>query len=160
MSEYISPFISTYREGCSTQHVLVRLIVEWEKNLDGDYIVGGVLMDLFKAFDCIPHDLLIAKLDSYGLNRNLLRYINSYLDNRKQCVRINNINSSFNYIISGVPQGSVVGPILFNAFFNDFFFFMQHATVYNFADDNTLSSFAETFVRLKEILESESKCAI
>ena len=73
---------------------------------------------------------LIVKLDSYGLDRNLLKYINSYLDNRKQCVRINNINSTFNDIISGVLQGLVVGAILFNAFFNDFFFFMQHATVH------------------------------
>ena len=82
--------------------------------------------------------LLIAKLDSYGLDRNLLKYINSYLDNRKQCVYINNIKSDFNDITSGVPEGSVVGPNLFNAFFNDFFFFMQHATVHNFADDSTL----------------------
>ena len=89
-------------------------------------------MGLSKAFDCIQHCLLIGKLDSYGLDRNLLKYINSYLDNRKQCVRINNINSTFNDIISGVLQGSVGGPILFNAFFNDFFFFMQHATVHTY----------------------------
>ena len=146
----MSPFISVYREGYSTQHVLVRLTEEWQKNLDDDYIVGGVLMDLSKAFDCIPHDLLIAKLDSYGLDRNLLKYINSYLDNRKQCVRINNINSSFNDIIPGAPQGSVVGPILFNVFFHDFFFFMHHATVHNFADDNTLSRFAKTFAKLNK----------
>ena len=70
------PFISAYIERYSTQHVLIRLIEEWRKYLDGDYIVGGVLMDLCKAFDCVSHDLLIAKLDSYGLDRNLLKYIN------------------------------------------------------------------------------------
>ena len=79
----MSPFISSYREGYSTQHVLAILIEEWRKNLDDDYIVGGVPMDLPKAFDCIPHDLLIAKLDSYALDRNLLKYRNSYLDNSK-----------------------------------------------------------------------------
>ena len=73
-------------------------------------------------------------------------------------MRINNINSAFNDIISGVPSGSVVGPILFNAFFNDFFYATCH--IHNFADDNTLSSFAKTFDKLKEILESESECAI
>ena len=155
----MAPFIKTYRERYSTQHGLVRLAEEWRNNLADDYIVGGVLMDLSEAFDCIPHDLLIVKLDSYGLGRNLLTYINSYLDNRKQCVRINSINSDFNYINSGVPQGSVVGPILFNAFFNDFLFFMQHAIVHNFADDNTLSSFTKTFDKRKDILEYQSKCA-
>ena len=70
-SEYTSPFVSAYRERYSTQHVFVRLIEEWWKNLDDDYIVGCVLMDLFKAFDCILHELLVAKLDSYGLERNL-----------------------------------------------------------------------------------------
>ena len=114
MSDYMSQY--------STQHVLVRLIEEWRKNLDDDYIVGAVLMNLSKTFDCIPHDLLIAKLDSYGLDINLLKYINSYLDNGKLCVRINIINSYFNGIISLVPQGSVEEPILFNAFFNVFSF--------------------------------------
>ena len=85
-------------------------------------------MALSKAFDCIPHDLLIGKLDSYGLDRNLLKYINSYLNNTKKCVLLNNTNSNFNDIISVVPQISVVGPILFNAF-NDFFLF--YATCYS-----------------------------
>ena len=119
LSDYISPFISAYREGYSTQYVLVRLIEELRKNVDGEYIVRGVLMDLSKAFDRIQHDLLIARLDSYGLYRKLRKYINSYLDKRKQYVRINNINNDFNDF-----NGSVVGPILFNASFNDFFFFM------------------------------------
>ena len=66
-------------------------------------------------------------------------------------MRVNNINSDFNDIISGVPLSSVLGSVLFNAFFN-FFFFAQHATVHNFADDNTLSSFAKTSDKLKEIL--------
>ena len=152
--------ISACREGYSTQHVLVRLTEEWRKDSDDDYVVGGVLMDLPKAFDCIPHDILISKLDSCCLDRNLLKYINLNLDDGKQCVYIININSDFNDLISGATQGSVVGPLLFNAFFNDLFFFMQHATIHNFAENNTLSSFAKTFDKLKEILESESECAI
>ena len=95
--------------------------------------------------------LLLLLLLILWLDRNLLKYINSYLDNGKQCVHINNIYSVFNDIISGVPQGSVVGTILL-AFFHDFFFFIKHATVHNFADDNTLLSFAKTFDKLKEIL--------
>ena len=101
-------------------------------------------MDLSKAFGCIPHDMLIAKLSAYGLNGNAPKYIYTYLKNRKQFVRVNNVCSDFKYITSGVPQGSIVGPILFNAFLNDFFFCIRKASVHNFADDNTLSSFAKS----------------
>ena len=103
---------------------------------------------------------MIAELDAYGFEEKTLLYIYSYLENRKQCVKINNINSNFQTIKSGVPQGSIVGPILFNIFFNDFFFFLCNVSVHNFADDNTLSSFARTVKNLVSILESESNCAI
>ena len=79
-------------------------------------------MDLSKAFGCIPHDMLIAKLSAYGLNGNAPKYIYTYLKNRKQFVRFNSVFSDFKGIISGVPQGSIVGPMLFNAFLNDFSF--------------------------------------
>ena len=92
-------------------------------------------MDLSKAFDCVPHDILLAKLAAYGVNESFLCYIYSYLLNRKKCVRINNINSDFLTVISGVPQGSIVGPILFNCFFNDFFYVIKIANAHNFADD-------------------------
>ena len=143
MDNYFSPYLSTYRASCSTQHVLLRLIEEWKTNLDNIFVVGAVLMDLSIAFDCMSHDLLIAKLSTYGFEEKTLIYIYLYLENRKHCVKINNINSNFQTIKSGVPQGFIVGPILFNIFFNDFFFFLCNVSVHNFADDNTLSSFSE-----------------
>ena len=79
--------------------------------------------------------------------------------NRKQCVCINNILSEFNKVISGVPQGSIVGPILFNCFFNDFYYFIENANVHNFADDNTLTTFAQNVRNLISVLESEIKIA-
>ena len=100
---------------------MIRLLEEWRENLDKNYVVGGVLMDLSKACDCVPHNLLLAKPAAYGVDESFLCYICSYLLNRKQCVRINNINSDFLNVIVGVPQGSIVGPILFNCFFNDIF---------------------------------------
>ena len=103
-------------------------------------------MDLSKAFECVPHDLLIAKLAAYSVDENLLMYIYSYLSNRKQCVRINNVHSRFQNVISGVPQGSIVGPTLFNCFFNDFFYFIDKVIVHNFADDNSLSMFQSNTV--------------
>ena len=117
-------------------------------------------MELSKAFDCLPHDLLIAKLAAYSVHEDLLMYIYYYLSNRKQCVRINDVYSRFQNVISGVPQGSIVGPILFNRFFNDFFYFIDKASVHNFADDNSLSAFESNIKNLKLILESESKKAI
>ena len=93
-------------------------------------------MDLSKAFDCIPHGLIIAKLVAYGIERKTLRLIYSDLKGRKQCVKINNTYSDYNEIISGVPQGSILGPILFNFSINDLFFFMEVASIHNFADDN------------------------
>ena len=112
-----------------------------------------VLTDLSKAFHCIPHDLLIAKLSAYGLSSDSLCYIYSYLKNRKKCVPINDKQSEFDTIISDVPQGSIFGPILFNIFFNDFFFSIPKGSVRNFADDNTLCSFTKTLRGLLTILQ-------
>ena len=89
-----------------------------------------------------------------------LCYICSYLNDCKQCVQINNEQSEFDTIISGVPQGLIFGPILFNIFFNDFFFFIPKPSVHNFADDNTLASFASTLKEFLPMLESECETAI
>ena len=109
MDKYLSAFISAYRQNYSTQHVLIRLLEEWREGLDNNFVVGGVFMDLSKAFDCIPHDLLIAKLLGYGFDDYLVHYLYSDLDTRKQCVRINNEKSSLQNVISGVPQAAIVG---------------------------------------------------
>ena len=79
-------------------------------------MVGSVLMDLSKAFDCVPHDLIIAKLHAYGFDLTSLEYILSYLTNREQSTRINAVHSLYEIILSGVPQGSILGPIIFNIF--------------------------------------------
>ena len=152
MNTLFSPFISAYRESYNTQHVLIRLIEVWRKNLDNNYFTKAVLMGLSKAFNCIPHDLVIAKLAAYGFDKNMICYIYSYLKSRKQCVSVNNIKSTFEEIIAGVTQGSIVGPILFNIFSNDFFCFILVASAHNFADDNTLSSFAKAIENLISIL--------
>ena len=125
MYNNISPFISAYRKNYNTQHVMIKLFRRMERKSRQKLCLGGVLMDLSKAFDCVPHDLLLAKLAAYGANENFLCYVHSYLLNRKQCVRINNINSDFLNVISGVPQGSIVGHILLNCFFNGFFWLLK-----------------------------------
>ena len=160
LDKYFSSFISAYRKSYSTQQVLIRLLEEWREKLDKNFIVGAVLMDLSKAFDCIPHDMIIAKLAAYGFKRETLRLIYSYLKGRKQCVKINNAYSDYNEIISGVPQGSILGPVYFNLSINDLFFFIEKASMHNFADDNTLSAWGETVSKLIDTLESESNIAI
>ena len=155
-----SVFISAYRKFYSTNHVLIKLMEDWKKHLDDGKFVGAILMDLSKAFDCVPHDLLIAKLHAYGFDLNSLIFFYSYLKRRKQCVKINNFLSNFQVMLSGVPQGSILGPILFDIFINDLFLWINKADLYNFADDNTLSSFGDTIPELIEILEKESENAI
>ena len=128
--------------------------------MDNNFVVGAVLTDLSKAFDCIPHDLIIANLSAYNFSDEALSYIYSYLTNRRQCTRVNNTHSQLETIILGAPQGSILGTILFNLSINDLFFFVVLASLYNFADDNTLSAFATTVSELIKILESESEFVI
>ena len=155
MSNNISPYVSAYRKGYNSQHVLIRLLEEWRQHLDNNKVVGVFLW----TYQTPPHDLLIAKLAVYSVDQNLLMYIYSYLSSRKQCVGINNVHSKFQNVIFGVPQWSIVGPTLFNCFFNDFFYFIDKASVHNFADDNSLSAFESNIENLKLILESENKTA-
>ena len=162
LKEQLSPFFETtltifiaaYRTVYTTQHVLIKLIEEWNSNFDHNFIVGSVLMDLSKAFDCIPHDLIIAKLHAYDFDENALVLVYSYLKKRKQSVqKINNVYSTFQEIASGVPQGSVLVPILFNFYINDLFSFIKQATMHNYAEDNTLAFFSKSFPDLVNVLE-------
>ena len=98
---------------------------------------GALLTDLSKAFDCLSHELLIAKLDAYGFDKRSLVLIYNYLSNRKQRVKIDDSYSSWSEILYGVPQGSILGPLLFNIFICDMFYFMEDFEIANYADDST-----------------------
>ena len=97
---------------------LIRLIENWKKSLDQKKFVGAVLIDLSKAFGSIPHDLLIAKMHAYGFSLDAVTFFYSYLKRRKQNVRINNTHSVFQILLSEVPQGSILQPLLFNILMN------------------------------------------
>ena len=97
-------------------------------------------MDLSKAYDCLPHDLLIAKLSAYGYEDSATSLISDYLSKRYQQLKIGSVFSSYLEILKGVPQGSILGPILFNISKNDLIFFIQETEVFNFADDTIIYS--------------------
>ena len=108
-----------------------------------------VLLDLSKAYDCISHELLLAKLAAYGLQENSLMLIRSFLTGRKQRVKINSTFSTLADVFVGIPQGSILGPLLFNVFINDLLLSYDKTELCNFADDNTLYSKDKDIEKLK-----------
>ena len=117
-------------------------------------------MDLSKAFDCLSHELLNAKLDAYGFKENTIRLVYSYLTNRKQSVKVKSFLSALKHILSGVPQGSILGPILFNIFINDLFYFVGEDNLHKFGDDNTVSGNALSLNELIQELQTFTESTI
>ena len=159
MSEYINKYLSDYlcgfRKGISSQHSLIIMIEKIRKILDKGGYAGVLLTDLSKAFDCIVHDLLIAKLNAYGFGYEALTFINNYLSDRKQRVRVNTTCSPWKDILYGVPQGSILGVLLFNININDIFLFCEHSNITNYADDTTPYAFNNDVNLIIEQLEND-----
>ena len=126
-----------FRKGYNAQTCLIVLIEKWKQIVDNGGAFGALLTDLSKAFDCLSHELLIAKLAAYGFDENSLKLMHSYLTNRMQRVKINDCFSSWDKILYGVPQGSILGPLLFNIFICDMFYFLEEHDIANYADDST-----------------------
>ena len=113
------------------------MIEKWRKFLHIGGHVGALVTDLSKAFDCIYPELLIARLHAYGFDTDALEFIYPYLKGRKQKTEINSSYSSFAEILLGVPQGSILGPLLFNAYTCDLFYDIDDLDFASFADDST-----------------------
>ena len=138
LSELFNILLSAFRKHYNCQSLLLKLIEDIKSALDKGHKTGAVFMDLSKAFDCLPHALLLAKLNAYGLSTAACELMSSYLNQRMQRVKISNCRSSWKMLNKGVPQGSILGPLLFNVFMNDMFLFMERCNLYNYADDNSI----------------------
>ena len=149
--QLLSKYQCGFRKGFSAQHCLIAMIEKWRISADNGGYYGAVLTDLSKAFDCLPHGLIIAKLHAYGFETTSLKYLNSYLTERKQRVKLENSFSDWKDIEYGVPQGSILGPLLFNIFISDIFICVDSIEIASYADDNTPYSYKE---KLEDVLIS------
>ena len=147
---------SGFRKSHSCETSLLEIVQNWYDYLNRGKIVGAVFIDLRKAFDMVNHDILLSKLKIYKLSTNSLKLFQSYLTDRTQKVYYNRILSNSNKVLTGVPQGSILGPLLFLLFINDMFFAPKLCNLKMFADDATLythgDSVDELNLRLNEDL--------
>jgi len=123
-----------FLKGRSTTLQLLKILDDWTEILESGDLIDVVYTDFQKAFDTVPHRRMLTKLEAYGINGNLLEWIRSFLTNRKQRVKIKGRTSSWSDVISGVPQGSVLGPILFVIYINDIIDNLN-CDAYLYADD-------------------------
>ena len=160
MSKKLSDYLAAYRKGYSCEQVLMKVIEDWRTALDQNEYVGCILMDLSKAFDSVPHALVISKLKEYGMSINTCEMMKSYLTNRKQRVKLGDVRSEWRVMERGVPQGSVIGPLIFNIFMNDLFYFITVCDLYNYADDNSIAKHDKSLDIVKDSLELASLDAV
>ena len=138
-NDFFHPLQSGFRKSHSTETALIRLVDQLLFNLDNDKVTGLVFIDYKKAFDLIDHKLLLSKLKALGVGERSLPMFRDYMSGRRQFVNIDGYYSTQRALTLGVPQGSILGPILFLVFINDLPAALQHSVVDIYADDTTIS---------------------
>ena len=136
--EIIYKFQFGFRKTYSTNHALLSIVEQIRNALDRKMFSCGVFIDLEKAFDTVNHHILLSKLHHYGIRGVANKWFSSYLSNRYPKVSLNGESSTTLPVSCGVPQGSILGPLLFLIYINDMNTAMQFSTVYHFADDTNL----------------------
>ena len=156
-SNSIYDFQFGFRKKYSTNHALLSITEKIREYIDDKKFACGVFVDLENAFDTVNHAILISKLENYGIRNNSNKWIASYLENRSQKVTLDGITSKSENITCGVPQGSILGPLLFIIYINDMHNALKQCIVHHFADDtNLLYSHSDPKI-LKRVMNSELK---
>ena len=148
---------SGFRSLHSTLTALLEATSNWSVNIDSGLLNGVIFIDLKKAFDTIDHDILLRKLQIYGVDQSSLKWFQSYLSGRSQKCNVNGCLSSSVPVAYGVPQGSNLGPLLFLVYINDLPNCLSAASPRMFADDTNISYAANTLSELENVINSELK---
>ena len=134
----LSRFQFGFRSDLSTEYAETVLLDDIRRNVDKGNLVGAVFVDLSKAFDTLSHATLLDKLPQYGIQDTELEWFKDYLFCRKQVVSYNGCLSADHNVSTGVPQGSILGPLLFLVYFNDVIEAIEHSSIVKYADDTIL----------------------
>ena len=139
----------------NAQYALLRMIENWKTQSNQRKKIGVIITDLSKAFDTLNHNLLIAKLQAYGLDLNATSFIKSCVTNRYQRCKVGHSFSKWGRIIAGVPQGSILGSLLFSIFINDIFLYIENSDLCDYPDDSTLYASGESLSITIESLKAD-----
>jgi hypothetical protein len=148
-----------FRKDISSVEAIFKLVEKITTDLDSQHSVSSIFLDLSKAFDCVNHNILLQKLSNYGIRNVPLTWIKSYLQNREQCVEVSGELSEIKKIKHGVPQGSILGPVLFLIYVNETKSSLTHGNIIQYADDTTLSFSSNDSSQLEiQIHENLNNC--
>ena len=153
----LTPYQSGFRPNHSTEDVLLRTVEDWRQEVDQGKAIAAVFIDFSKAFDSISHPLLLKKLQGIGINYMALNLFKDFLTNRQQRVVIDGQASSWSLVKQGVPQGSLLGPLLFSIYTNDMPSIISNSSINMYADDTALyASDVNTAVAAKRVTDDLS----
>ena len=146
-----------FRPNNSTLHSLIQITEKIKTSIENGKFGCGIFIDLKKAFDTVNHQILIKKLEHYGIRGTSLQWFKSYLSNRQQFVSFNGYNSDKRQISCGVPQGSVLGPLLFLIYINDLPNISKVLNFYLFADDTNIYYESTDLINMERVMNEELK---